>query len=180
MDRALILTRLEQFEGRIPHMYRCTGGEVTIGIGHAIASPDDAVSLAWTVDGRAATPEEVRAGWAAVGAAQLGMPALKHATLSRCRMGNDAIDTLAAADVDRFAAQIAAALSKWSGYPTCVQSALFDMAFNLGLGGLLKFRNLLAACDAGDWATAAAECHRKGIAESRNDATAALFRQALS
>ena len=29
MNSSLILTRLEKFEGRIPYMYRCTGGEVT-------------------------------------------------------------------------------------------------------------------------------------------------------
>ena len=54
------------------------------------------------------------------------------------------------------------------------------MAFNLGVGGLLKFHNLLAACNAADWETAAKECHRQGIGESRNQETAALFRQALT
>ena len=161
-------------------MYRCTGGEVTVGIGHAIPSVDDAVQLTWIVGGRAATSDEVRAGWATVEAAQLGLVAVAYAPLSPCRMANEAIDSLAGTDVDRFAGQIAAALPKWTRYPSSVQSALFDMAFNLGVGGLLKFHKLLAACDAGDWATAAAECHRKGIGDSRNEATAALFRQALS
>jgi len=161
-------------------MYRCTGGEVTIGIGHAIPSAEDAVQLTWTVAGRGATPDEVRAGWEAVQAAQLGLVAVAYAPLSPCRMANEAIEALAAADVDRFARQIAAEMPKWNSYPSSVQSALFDMAFNLGVGGLLKFHNLLAACDAGDWAAAAAECHRKGIGDSRNEATAALFRQGLS
>ena len=114
MDRAFILTHLEQFEGRIPHMYRCTGGEVTVGIGHAIPSADDAVQLTWIVGGRAATSDEVRAGWAAVEAAQLGLVAGAYAPLSPCRMANEAIDSLAGTDVDRFAGQIAAALPKWT------------------------------------------------------------------
>jgi hypothetical protein len=37
---------------------------------------------------------------------------------------------------------------------------------------------MLAAVDAGEWETAAAECHRRGINEDRNQQTAALFRQA--
>ena len=42
MDSSLVIPRVEKFEGRVPLMYRCTGGEVTIGIGHAIQSPADA------------------------------------------------------------------------------------------------------------------------------------------
>ena len=74
--------------------------------------------------------------------------------------------------------KVAAALPKWNTYAEPAQEALFDMAFNLGLGGLKKFPHMLRAVDAGDWATAAAQCHREGISEERNRATAALFLQA--
>lgn len=36
-------------------------------------------------------------------------------------------------------------------------AVLIDMTFNMGIGGLLTFHNMLAACHAGDWLTAAAE-----------------------
>jgi len=179
MDTATILTRLEKFEGRIRHMYVCTGGEVTIGIGHAIPDADSAVALTWTLDGRAATPDEIRADYGRVAAAPKGLAATGYASLSRCRMGDPAIDALASADVVRFAGGVAAVLANWDRYPTAVQAALFDMAFNRGIGGLQKFRKLIAACDTGDWEAAARECHRQGIGESRNLETAALFRQAL-
>jgi len=180
MDAATIIARLERFEGRVPHMYRCTGGAVTIGIGHAIPSADDAAALNWVVGGRAATPDEIRADYERIAATPKGLVASSYAPLSRCRMTDPVIDALAAGDVVRFAANVAAALPQWDSYPACVQAALFDMAFNLGVAGLLKFRNLLAACNAADWKTAATECHRQGIAESRNQATADLFRQALT
>ena len=180
MDTALILARLERFEGRVPHMYVCTGGEVTIGIGHAILNAEDALHLTWVLDGRAATSAEIGADYARVAAAPKGLAANGYASLSRCRMENGAIDALAAADVERFASGVAAALPNWNRYPPCVQAALFDMAFNLGIGGLQKFRKLLDACDRAQWETAAAECHRQGIGEVRNLETAALFRQALT
>ena len=82
--------------------------------------------------------------------------------------------------MESFENQLAAALPKWHTYPEPVQEALFDMAFNLGLGGLKKFTTLLHAVNTGDWATAAAQCHRIGISEERNRATAALFLQAGS
>lgn len=37
------------------------------------------------------------------------------------------------------------------------RDALVNMAFNMGVGGLLKFRRMLAALEAGEYATAAAE-----------------------
>jgi GH24 family phage-related lysozyme (muramidase) len=180
MDTNLILSSLEKFEGRIRHMYVCTGGEVTIGIGHAIQNPNEAVQLSWTLDGRAALAEEIRADFAKVVAAPKGLAASGYASLSRVRMADPTIDALAAADVTRFANGVAAVLPNWDRYPACVQAALFDMAFNLGIGGLQKFKKLIAACDQAQWETAARECHRQGIGESRNQDTAALFRQALT
>jgi GH24 family phage-related lysozyme (muramidase) len=178
MDSSLVIPRVEKFEGRVPHMYRCTGGEVTIGIGHAIQTPADALTLAWSIDGRPATAAEIQAGYASVAAAQIGLVAKAYAPLSQCRIADSDIDALIAADVTRFETSLAAALPNWNTYPAPAQEALFDMAFNLGLGGLQKFPSLLAAVDAGQWDVAAAQCHRKGIGESRNQETAALFLQA--
>jgi lysozyme len=93
-------------------------------------------------------------------------------------MANSDIDALLAADIASFEGQLAAELPNWNSYPEPAQEALFDMAFNLGLNGLKKFPSMLAAVDAGEWETAAAECHRRGINEDRNQQTAALFRQA--
>jgi len=178
MDTSLVVPRLEQFEGRVPHMYRCTGGEVTVGIGHAIQTPADALNLTWSVDGRPAARAEIQAGYAAVAAAQIGLIAKAYAPLSQCRMADPDIDALVAADVTRFVTSLASALPNWNAYPAPAQAALFDMAFNLGLGGLKRFPHLLAAVDAGQWDVAAAQCHRQGISEDRNRQTAALFLQA--
>jgi GH24 family phage-related lysozyme (muramidase) len=167
-----VLARLEKFEGRTTFLYRCTGGEVTIGIGHAIQTSADALKLTW-----ATASDQVAAGYAAIAAQPKGLVASHYAPLTTCRMSDDAIDQLAAGDIDAFTAQLQKTLPKWSTYPEPAQAALFDMAYNLGIGGLKKFPHMLAAVDAGDWETAANECHRNGIGEARNQETAALFRQ---
>jgi GH24 family phage-related lysozyme (muramidase) len=172
MDTADVLARLEKFEGRIPHMYRCTGGEVTVGIGHAIHSAVDAAALTWE-----SGAGDASAGFAAVAAAPKGQVAKTYASLTTCRMGDDAIDALTAADIDKFTAQLRSSLPNFDTYPDPAQAALFDMAYNLGIGGLKKFPHMLAAVDAGDWETAANESHRNGIQDARNAETAALFRQ---
>jgi len=137
------------------------------------------VKLTWTLNGQTAAEAQIRSDFARVAAAPKGLAASGYASLSSCCMADPAIDALAASDVVLFAASIAGALPNWNRYPACVQAALFDMAFNLGVAGLQKFHKLLAACDAGDWATAANESHRTGIGEGRNQETASLFRQAL-
>jgi GH24 family phage-related lysozyme (muramidase) len=178
MDLTILIPRLQSFEGCEPHMYRCTGGKVTIGIGHAIETPADAVALSWTIDGRRAANPEIQTDWASIAAAQMDLAAPAYAHLTQCRMAPADITALVAADVASFEAKLAAALPNWSTYPEPVQEALFDMGFNLGVDGLLKFHMLLAAVDAGQWAEAAAQSHRKGIGDTRNRQTAALFLQA--
>lgn len=39
------------------------------------------------------------------------------------------------------------------------QSVCLDIAFNTGLGGLLKFPHMIAALSRQDWTSAATECH---------------------
>ena len=179
MNPAHVIPRVESFEGRVPYMYVCTGGEVTIGIGHAIQTPAEALQLTWSINGSPATAAQIQADYASVAAVQKGLVASSYAHLTQCRMANSDIDALIAADVTRFEALLAAALPNWNTYPEPAQEALFDMAFNLGIGGLTKkFPRMLAAVDAGQWAEASAQCHRQGIGESRNQQTAALFLQA--
>jgi len=178
MDQAAVVARLRKFEGCVSNMYLCTGGEVTIGVGHAIPSPVAASSLTWDIDGAAAAPAQAAADFERVAAAPKGMLASAYAGLTQCRMGDGDIEALVEADVQSFEAQLAATLPNWNSYPEPVQEALFDMAFNLGLGGLKKFPKMLQAIDAGDWNTAAAQSHRQGIGDARNQEIAALFQSA--
>jgi len=178
MDQAAVVARLKKFEGSVPYMYLCTGGEVTVGVGHAIPNPAKASQLSWQVGGAAPAPAQASADFEQVAAAQKGMLASAYAGLTQCRMSDGGIEALVEADVLAFEARLATTLPNWNSYPEPVQEALFDMAFNLGLGGLKKFPTMLAAIDAGDWNTAAAQSHRQGIGEARNQEIAALLRSA--
>jgi GH24 family phage-related lysozyme (muramidase) len=89
-------------------------------------------------------------------------------------------DAQLADDVETFAAGLTAHLSAGRSYPEPAQQRLFDMAYNLGVGGLLQFKNLLAACASRDWEMTATECQRAGSGDTRNSETAALLRQSAS
>ena len=179
MNRQAVLARLEAFEGSVPFMYRCTGGEVTVGIGHALPSAAAAVELAWVLAGRPASAEEVTRDYTAIATLQKGLVAAHYASFSQCRLTDESVTNLANADITRVEATIAAALPRWNSYPEPVQEALFDMAFNVGIGGLLKFVKLLACVNAGKWDVAAKECQRQGVAAERNQAIASLFLAAV-
>ncbi|MBV8732128.1 MAG: hypothetical protein JO336_20160 [Acidobacteriia bacterium] len=178
MNRQQVLARLVLFEGSVNHMYRCTGGEVTAGVGHAIPVSGDALRLDWQINGRKASALEISGDFARVRAAAKGMLPSHYEPLSVCRLSENFLTQLANEDITAVEAALTRAFPAWHSYPEPVQEALFDMAFNLGMAGLRKFPKLLAAVTAGDWATAAAECERQGISPARNEATAALFRSA--
>jgi len=169
MDRGAVIDRLIRFEGSIPYMYRCTGGEVTVGIGHAIQTVTDAINLTW------AGSATVAADYERVAAAPVGNVASSYRDLSTCRMNDQEIARICDLDINSFESQLKAALPNWGKYPEPAQEALFDMGFNLGVAGLMKFPAMVAAVDRGDWKTASDESHRKGIQETRNDEIAGLF-----
>src|SRR5215469_12671735 len=89
MDSASAAQRLKKFEGSTDYMYRCTGGEVTVGVGHAIPDAAHASLLAW-ID--APVPDPVETEFARVAAAEIGLPAVRYQGLSQRRMNQQAVD----------------------------------------------------------------------------------------
>ena len=170
MNRDQVRDRLYRMEGKIPHMYRCTGGEVTVGVGHAIQTPQEAGALKFNKSAALAAQD-----WDRVNAAEKGHPAKSYEALCACRMDDAEIAKLCDADITVFEAQLKKSLPKWDSYPDLAQQALFDMGYNLGVAGLMKFHNMLAAVDRGDGEEAAKQSHRKGIQESRNQEIYDLF-----
>lgn len=180
MNRNVVLERLKSFEGCVPYMYRCTGGAVTAGVGHALFTSADAAGLEWEISARSASAEEIATDFEKVAAAPKGLAAARYEPLTACRLTDDYLTSLATRDIERFEGALTKTFPQWSSFPEPAQEALFDMAFNLGIAGLHKFPRLLAAAEAQNWEIAAAECYRQGISEVRNQEVASLFRQAES
>lgn len=60
-------------------------------------------------------------------------------------------------DIERAERQVKEAFVWWPKLTSARLFVLVDMCFNLGLGGLKGFKKMLAALEAGDYETAAAE-----------------------
>ncbi len=161
------------FEGIVPHLYLDTRGNVTCGVGFLVANEAELVRLPWTPNVQAA-----RADYLNVRAAEPGKPASFYKPLCKARLLEMDMRRMFDLHVTAFRKQIDPAwhLNNW---PECAQVALVDMAFNLGAGGLAKYRKLQVAIFARQWAVAAAECNRNGIGAARNVATKKLFLAAI-
>ena len=172
--------RLRQHEGVVPHLYLDTRGLVTCGVGHMIPSPEAMAGIEMVrIDGTPATPEGKIAEWHLVKGLKPAMLPHYYEERTTLRMTLAVIDELQDADVAGFQAALTRQLTGFIESPEPAREALLDMAFQLGAGGLMsKFPHLALAAKAQDWQACAEQCHRAGIQEWRNTATADLFRRA--
>ena len=68
------LTKLKEFEGCVPWMYRDTVGKVTVGVGLMLPNTEAAQALPFFAGVRAATPQEIAAEFVRVDALAPGHP----------------------------------------------------------------------------------------------------------
>ncbi len=172
--------RLRLHEGVVPHLYLDTLGLVTCGVGHMIPSPDAMNGIAMVrMDGTVAAPEDKIAEWRRVKELQAAMLPKYYEERSMLRMTPAAVDALQDADLAGFHSALSHLLPGFAQFSGPAQEALLDMAFQLGAGGLVsKFPHLTVAAKTCDWQACADQCHRAGIQEWRNTATADLFQRA--
>jgi lysozyme len=72
------------------------------------------------------------------------------------RLTDEEIDYLLSNDVERFKSELDARLPWWRTLDEVRQRVIVNMAFNLGVTGLLGFKNTLAFVKAGQWDKASA------------------------
>ncbi len=172
--------RLREHEGVVPHLYLDTLGLVTCGVGHMIPGQVAMAGIPIVHPrGTEATLIDKIAEWQRAKLLEPARLPEYYTANTRLRMTPEAITALQDSDVASFQQAPRSLLPGFDEFPEPAQEALLDMAFQLGAKGLIeKFPHLATAVKASDWQTCAAECHRAGIQEWRNVATADLFRQA--
>lgn len=159
------------FEGVIPHLYLDTRGNVTCGVGFLVRTRSDVARFEWRPDTATAESDFDAVSKAAKGYVASHYEAMCRASLTESTMR-------AHFDTHVMSVRLDSGMAMWTldALPDAAQLALVDMAFNLGVAGLAKFKKLHAAVMARDWLTAAAESSRRGVQASRNTATAEAFR----
>jgi GH24 family phage-related lysozyme (muramidase) len=172
---------LLHWEGDIKHLYVDTRGFVTTGIGQLVKDAPAARELPFidTRTGAPATPQQIDQAFASVQQLPKGHSDSWYAKATDLRLPEETVRALAQSRLtNEFLPGLRRELPHFDSYPPSAQRALIDMAYNLGVGGVGRFHGLRAACEAGDWSQAAAECHRRTCRAERNDWTRGLFLQA--
>lgn len=175
-----------RFEGDIPWLYLDTVNKVTVGIGHMLPNAAAVSAIPLARNGKPASEADKQAAYAAVAAAR--DRALRGANafqdLSDLRIDADQSAALFRgkfaeifAETQRLFRTVGGGFAAW---PTRVQLATFDMAYNLGPQGLYSgfptFRTKGLAV--GDYQVCAEECRRVGPSPARNTWTRDQFEAA--
>ncbi len=181
-----LVEQIEKHEGRVNHFYLDSLGNVTIGIGHLVASEAAAAELplyiprmfGWWM--RKATEEEKCAEYQFV---LLNGPESFHRykasyykQFTRLIMLDDDIEKLLFDHINSFHSELSRLYNRKNGcyrdfdeFPDEVQMALFDMIFNLGMTNLrTAWPKFNGAIKVADWKTAAAESRRRQVSPARN------------
>jgi GH24 family phage-related lysozyme (muramidase) len=174
------LTKLKEFEGCVPWMYRDTVGKVTVGVGLMLPDAKAAEALPFVIGPRAATPEEIAAEYARVDAMAMGRASAFYKTPTSLVLTQQTIDAKLTSVLTGFEADLKGQFPHYDTLPDGVKMALLDMIYNLGPAGLFKgFPHLVAAIQTGAWTQAAEHCIRRGPSAARNDWTREQFLSAV-
>lgn len=168
-------------EGNISHMYVDTKGYVTVGIGNMVPDAKAATALAFVnrTTNNPATSAEITAEFDGVAKQPKGKIARHYRQFTSLDLSDVEVNQLFQKRIEGFQKQLKTSYSKYDSYPSAVQLALLDMAFQLGAYGLKnKWPKLNGAIDSEDWAVAATNCMRPDANAIRNDGTRALFERA--
>lgn len=102
-ERSILRRKLEQYEGRVPHMYLDTDGNVTVGVGHLLATVEAARELPFrTASQRKATPQRVSEEFREIAAQPKGYTASWYGGFTDLVLSNADIDRLTERHIDSF------------------------------------------------------------------------------
>jgi GH24 family phage-related lysozyme (muramidase) len=193
LNTTTYLPKLKVFEGDVSYMYEDSNGNVTVGIGNMLRDAAAAQKLAFVrrpnltakppILAGPATAIEIKADFDNVNKQPYGggIKASYYKQFTKLDLPQNVIDNLLNARVQGFITTLLATFPDYNSYPPEACAAIFDMAYTLGIGKLTsQFITFCAAVKAKDWVTAAGQCHRRGIQESRNIWTMAQFGKAAA
>jgi GH24 family phage-related lysozyme (muramidase) len=174
------LTKLKEFEGCVPWMYRDTVGKVTVGVGLMLPDAKSAQALPFMLGTRPATPEEIAAEFARVDKMAMGHASAFYKTPASLELTQQTIDAKLTSVLQGFEADLRGEFPHYDALPDGVKMALLDMIYNLGPAGLFNgFPHLISAIQTGNWSLAVDHCTRRGPAPARNNWTRQQFLSAV-
>jgi GH24 family phage-related lysozyme (muramidase) len=183
-----VAKKIEEYEGRVNHLYLDSVGKVTAGVGYLIPSRNDMLSVTLypsdhAVSCQPASLAEKQIEYDNIARQRVGYKASWYKSYTTLAMSDSDIDVLRDHHIDSFYQELTHIYQKAKGYPDDfdtlpqgVQLALFDMIFNLGASKIVNvFTRFDRALKVADWRVAALECDRPQVSTARNQYVRQLF-----
>jgi len=172
--------KTRELEGVIPWPYLDTRGIVTIGIGHAVESRAEWLSLPFDLDpiqSPATSEVYLVLVWSRLHSLSFGpdLAAGWYASKSTLRLTDQAISALFQSDVTKLETYARGIFSGYDDYGCDAQMGIISMLYSVGPGGIHGFPLCCSAIRTRSWATAAAQCHMQGCSDARNALTRSCF-----
>lgn len=175
---------LPGFEGTSPTMYLDTDGNVTVGCGEMLPNAIAAQRLPFFTKTSAgietqSNPARIASDFSMVSRMKPGLRPIAYYFAQASYLKQPDIDALTAGTIAIVQNEVRTAFPNIDLWPDTAQLAIVDMAYNVGIGKLVReFTHLRSACIAKRWWDAATTCHRLGIQPARNTWTAEQFKAA--
>lgn len=180
MNPRQFIDDIKHWEGSVPWLYLDVRGFPTVGVGNLLPNASAAMALPFVmrfgVDTKPAFSHEINADYARVSRMAMGLPARSYRVPSSPILLAEDIDALLTKRLtDEFLPGLEKLFHGFASFPEPAQSALVDLVFNLGVGGLGKFHRLADAVERRNWSACAAECNRRTSRDERNKWTREKF-----
>jgi GH24 family phage-related lysozyme (muramidase) len=171
-------------ENNIPHLYKDTKGNLTIGVGYLVSNLNAALKLGFIhkTSHAKASQEDIRKEYDTIAALPSGKTyaAEWFRPYTKLVLSSIEIDHLFSIMLAQKEKELALRLPL-EEYPEEVRQVLIDMAYNAGTDGLFrKFPRFIAAIKSKNWEEAAKECHSGDVGEIRNQERKSLLEKAMS
>lgn len=173
--------RLEQYEGRVAHMYLDSNGFVTVGIGHLLTSIHLAQKIPFkNYSGKMASGAEIKIDFLSVKKQPANRIHSFYKKSTRLFLENSDIDKLLLMHIEAFERELKLIYPGFGEFPSEARMALFDIIFNIGMTDLKnKWPKFNAAVAQRNWQAAAENSGRKSpVSTERNLYVRRLFEMA--
>lgn len=175
---------IRQHEGLILHMYLDSVNKVTVGVGNLLPNVEAAQALAFVhrkSPVTTASTDEIKADWDAVNLHPgKNLLASAFADYTKLILPEDICWSLMKARVDNeFLPALKRKYTDWGLFPIPAKRALLDMIYNLGSGGLSKYKVMNRHVAKLEWDKVADNCDRPGLRAHRNSWTRERFKESM-
>jgi hypothetical protein len=150
--------------GAVPYLYldshRTPAGVpaplATCGIGCAVQLAE-ALTLPWQIDGIAASQQQIQTDFQTVMKAPFGYIASYYSRFTTCRLTAEAMTDLCELRLAVFVRALEGIFPQFNTWPDTCKAGATDLIYGTGIAGFQQYRHFIAACQAEDWKTAAAQ-----------------------